>query len=133
MNDRNAVLEEHANGVSYRGRFYPYHIVAGYGSAAGQSTSPASSSTRFFIKRVFSVQRNVAADTNTEVYFTVTVNGKSNDVPIHEFVPSVACSDRVQFDCNLLCDPGTAIVTKSSDNVYTAGWVSYLVAEIDDV
>lgn len=120
-----------ANGVRYKGVFYPFvqvQRVAAVAPGASATLTPNLNQALFVSKVLLSV-RMIAADTTTEVWLEGTLNG--DDVLLCDvgIVPSVAGQVFQQFDCNLLLDKGTSLLCYC-DAEPTLGSANILYTEV---
>lgn len=130
MPDLNAVLQEVANGVIYKGKFYPYRVIEI--AAATPSYGVRTLHGRFYVRSVTGYVRLVAADTTTFCGIGGTLNKEAVGLFSMATIPSVASAQTVNADIRILLDVGTSL-TYDDDAAPTDLYWQVTVAEVDDL
>lgn len=131
MYDTDFPVTEHANGVSYRGRFFPFKTQTVVPAVPAGTVLQIPPGRRWYLRHVLLDVRVVAGDTTTLLYLTGYVNRLTGYLTRLSILPGVAATYTLQEDLHVLLDREST-VTALVDVAPTLGRVILVYAEVDD-
>lgn len=126
--DKQTAIQEHANGVTWQGNFYPFK-VAGL-TATNQQLNPTRNG-RLYVRHINIYVRTVAGDLATYAGVSGFTNHSGYDLAYVALVPGTAQAINHYLPVHMLMDRGTGLQWAVSAAV-TDSWFLVIYAELED-